>query len=213
MRSITVLFAAYCLGVSATAMSAGEPVQVTGDAEAGKGKAAVCAACHGAQGVSNNPQWPNLAGQNAKYIEKQLHNFKNPEESGRNNPVMYGQVVNLSDQDMADLAAYFATLPRAKGVADPELAELGRELYRGGNQERGISACIGCHSPAGQGNAAAAWPALSGQHAEYTKLQLYAFRSMERANDPNQMMRSVASLLNDQDIEALATYLQGLRPD
>ena len=184
---------------------------IVGDPAAGKEKAAVCAACHGANGNSVNPQWPNLAGQHAGYTAKQLHNFKNKDESGRNNAVMYGQAVNLSDQDMADLAAYYATLDRATGVADPELVAHGEQLYRGGDLERGIAACMSCHGPRGLGNQAANFPVLAGQHAEYTAAQLMAFRAMERANDPNQMMRGSAAKLTDRDIQAPASYLQGLR--
>jgi cytochrome c553 len=195
------------LGLAGAALGS---ILVDGDAGAGQQKAAVCAACHGPDGNSTNPQWPKIAGQNAAYLLKQLHNFKNP-DTGRNNPIMTAQVAALSDQDMADLAEYFAAQPPSPGVADPQLVETGQALYRGGDLERGIVACSGCHGPQGRGNAAAKIPALAGQHAEYTAAQLKAFRAMERANDPNQMMRDAAMRLTDQDIAAVASYLQGLR--
>lgn len=186
-------------------------ILIDGDPQAGAEIAAACATCHGPDGNSVNPQWPSLAGQGAPYLAKQLYNFQNPETSGRNNAIMYGQAVALEDDDIASLAVYYAELTMNNGFADPELAARGEQLYRAGDAERGLPACSGCHSPRGLGNAAAAFPRLGGQHAEYLSMQLQAFRSGERANDPNQMMRDVAAKLSDDDIAALASYLQGLR--
>ena len=137
---------------------------------------------------------------------------KNPEaEKGvRVNATMSGMADPLSDQDMEDLAAYFATQKGTIGEADPELVALGEAIYRGGNMETGVSACMACHGPSGMGNPAADFPALSGQHAKYTEIQLKAFRSHQRANDSSQMMRDVVARMTDKEIAAVASYIQGL---
>lgn len=179
-----------------------------GDAAAGKAKAQVCAACHGADGNSTNPQWPNLAGQHAKYTSKQLADFKAGEQ--RSNPVMAQQVANLSEQDMADLGAYFATLNPAGGFVSEEQLPLGQRIYRGGNQDSGVPACIACHGPSGAGDPMAGTPALSGQRVAYTVVQLEAFRSGARANDRNAMMRGTSRWLSDDEIRAVAEYIAGL---
>ncbi len=206
----------------ATPLWAADPVSgdaIVGDATAGQQKAMVCSACHGMDGNSlANPEWPTIAGQHAKYINKQLHNFRSGakgEEGAvvRNNVLMAGQAVGLSDQDIADLAAFYTTqtTQRSKGAA-PELVAMGEALYRGGDLTRGIAACSGCHGPNGTGNAEAIFPNLAGQHAEYTVLQLQNFRAGHRANDPGRMMRSIAVRLTDEQIQAVASYIQGLRP-
>ena len=182
-----------------------------GDAKAGLETSKTCVACHQVDGNSINPQWAKIAGQHASYLAKQLHDFKAGEAGGRNNPVMTAQVATLSDQDIDNLAAYFASQKMITGVADPELVQQGEDLFRGGDLERAIPACTGCHGPAGKGNPAAKFPALAGQHAEYTAMQLKAFRAMTRANDPNQMMRDIAIKMTDAQIEAVASYIQGLR--
>ncbi len=179
-----------------------------GSIEAGKQKAATCAACHGNDGNSLNPQWPSLAGQHATYIVRTLKAFKSGD---RKNVLMAGQVSGLSDQDMEDLAAWFQAQKPVHRTADPELVARGERLYRGGDIDRGISACIACHGPTGRGNLPAAYPALAGQHATYTATQLKAYADGNRKSDPNQIMRSIASLLNDDDIAAVASYIQGLR--
>jgi cytochrome c553 len=179
-----------------------------GDATAGKQKSASCAACHNADGNSTNGEWPKLAGQGAKYAAKQLREFKSGE---RANAIMSGMAAPLSDQDMEDLAAYFASQTITRGEADPELVALGQALYRGGNLASGVSACSACHGPDGAGNPEAGFPALGGQHAQYTETQLKAFRSMERANDAGQMMRNTAMRMTDAEIKAVASYIQGLR--
>jgi cytochrome c553 len=178
-----------------------------GDAAAGKTKSAPCAACHGADGNSVNPEWPKLAGQHADYIYKQLVEFKSGD---RQNALMAGQVAALSDQDMADLAAYYATLEPTIGEADPALVAKGEEIYRAGNAASGVSACIACHSPTGKGNPMAKFPMLGGQHATYSAIQLKAFRSGQRANDAGQMMRNIAGKMTDAEIEAVVQYMQGL---
>jgi len=181
---------------------------IVGDAAAGQAKAALCAACHGPDGIALQAEFPNLAGQGAKYIVKQLQDYKS---GTRNNPIMLGMAAGLSDQDMADLAAHFESLPAAKGIAeDREDLKLAESIYRGGITSAGIPACSACHGPSGNGNPAAAWPVLAGQSSTYLKQTLNHFRSEERANDPNLMMRSVAKRLSDSEIAALANYLQGL---
>ena len=182
--------------------------QAAGDAEAGKGKVAVCGACHGADGNSPAPNFPKLAGQGERYLLKQLHDIK----SGARPVVeMTGMLDNLSDQDMADIAAYFASQKMSVGAADPKLVERGEALFRGGKLEEGMPACTGCHSPNGAGNAAAGFPHLGGQHAQYVTKQLTDFREGNRTNDGDTMvMRSIAAKLSNKDIEAVSSYIQGL---
>ena len=178
-----------------------------GDAAAGQAKSALCATCHGADGNSPLAVNPKLAGQNASYIMKQLMDYKS---GARVNPTMSAMVAALSDEDIADIAAWYSSQEPTLQGADPEALELGEALYRGGNQELSVAACSACHSPTGQGNDPAGFPALSGQHSEYTLLQLKAFRSGERANDDSAMMRSIVERLTDAELEALASYVSGL---
>jgi cytochrome c553 len=182
---------------------------VDGDADAGKAKSITCAACHGAEGNSANPLWPNLAGQHAKYIVNQLGAFK---EGKRVNALMSSQAMLLSADDMANLAVYYEGLERAtQTVADPDLVDKGEALYRAGNAETGVAACIACHGPKGVGNAAAQYPSLSGQHAAYTEKTLKDYRSGERKSVAgNNAMNEIAAKLTDDEIKALASYVQGL---
>ncbi|MBZ9558866.1 MULTISPECIES: c-type cytochrome [unclassified Modicisalibacter] len=183
------------------------PIATPGSAEAGRDKAQICSACHGAEGVSQVPAFPNLAGQQASYLAKQLADIR---DGRRSVPQMAGVVAGLDDRDIADLAAYYASLPSHLGQADPALAERGRRLYKGGDPEAGLPACAACHTPTGQGLGAAGFPALSGQHPPYTRATLEAFASGTRDNDPNAIMRDIAARLSDAQIEALADYLSGL---
>lgn len=178
-----------------------------GDAEAGKAASAACAGCHGPDGNSVNPEWPKLAGQGSGYIVKQLHAFKGGE---RTNPTMAPMAMGLGDQDMENLAAYFSGQTMTQGAADESLVELGQKIYRGGNATTKVAACIGCHGPAGDGNPAARFPRLGGQHAKYTENQLHAFKTGERSTDPNKMMRNIAANMSDDEIRAVASYIQGL---
>lgn len=178
-----------------------------GDPEAGSRKAQICAACHGPDGNSTNPAWPSLAGQHAEYTGKQLHDFR---DGRRANPQMSPMAAPLSDQDIADLAAFYSSQKTTLGVVQPENVEPGQKIYRAGDPRSGLPACMACHGPNGTGNPAAAYPALSGQHADYTRLQLKAYKAEERSNDPSGIMRSVASKLTGKDIEAISDYLQGL---
>lgn len=182
--------------------------QAAGDPAAGKSKAQACAGCHGADGNSPTGQFPNLAGQHASYIVKQLEDFKAGKT--RRNEVMAPIVANLSHQDMEDLAAYFAAQTPAGGSAEEQYVERGAQIYRGGDPENNVAACMACHSPRGAGNPMAAYPRLAGQHAEYTVKQLQAFRSTERSNDPNAMMRTVTHFMSEEEMKAVAEYISGL---
>ena len=179
-----------------------------GDAEAGKTKSAVCAACHGADGNSGNPAWPSLAGQHAKYIYKQLMDFR---AENRVNAQMTGMVANLTETDMKDLAAYYASQSPDPVPFDGEKIVQGENIYRGGITETRVAACMGCHSPSGRGNGPAGWPSLAGQHPEYIVAQLQAFKSGARANDTGKMMRNVAARMSDLEMESVAAYLAGIQ--
>ncbi len=179
-----------------------------GDAEAGAQKAAVCGACHGMDGNSFNPEWPSLAGQSAEYIAAQLALFKS---GTRDNVLMSPNASILSEQDMADLGAYYARLKPAGLEADPAIYQRGETLYRGGDTERGLPACIACHGPRGEGNGPAQYPALRAQHANYTVIQLQAYANGSRKFINNDIMHIVASKLSEEEMRALASYVQGLR--
>tara|TARA_R110002126_G_scaffold12196_22_gene53242 strand:+ start:13858 stop:14484 length:627 start_codon:yes stop_codon:yes gene_type:complete len=187
---------------------------IDGDAEAGKAKATTCAACHGADGNSPADIYPKIAGQHAEYLYKQLTEYKlgmtSGGKEGRNNAIMFGMVATLSDQDMQDLAAYFSSLPMSSGTTPEDVISRGQQLYRGGDSDRGIAACIACHGPRGAGTNLAGFPKISGQHATYLKTTLQEFRSGARANDMNGMMQDIAKKLTDEDIEVLSQYLGGL---
>ncbi|MFI2811015.1 MULTISPECIES: cytochrome c [Microbulbifer] len=194
-------------------------VAAEGDPAAGKTKAAQCAACHGPDGNSPASAFPKIAGLGEKYILKQLMDVKSGE---REIPQMIGQLDNFDQQDLEDLAAYFASQQMQLSGAEPvsvmlnngenvDGLMLGRKIFRAGNPQTGVPACMGCHSPTGQGNAPAGYPRLSGQWSDYIETQLKAFRSGERANDgETRVMRSVASQLSDAEITAVAHYLAGL---
>jgi len=182
--------------------------QAAGDAKAGQAKAAMCGACHGADGNSAAPNFPKLAGQGERYLLKQMNDIKS---GNRNILEMTGLLTNMSEQDMADIAAYFASQSMSVGAADPALVKAGEALYRGGKLAEGMPACTGCHSPNGAGNDAAGFPQLGGQHAQYVAKQLTDFREGNRTNDgDSMMMRSVAAKLSNKDIQAISSYIQGL---
>lgn len=188
-----------------------------GNADAGKTKTAMCGACHGADGNSTAGTFPKLAGLGEKYLNKQLRDIKS---GTRSVAEMTGMLNALSDQDMADIAAYYASQTRqlAGSQENAKRLALGEKIYRAGNLETGVPACTGCHSPAGNGNAPAGYPALGGQHAQYIARQLRAFRTgahdaedpAARNNDDVKVMRGVAARMNDQEIDALANYISGL---
>lgn len=198
-----------CTIVALAALSASTPLLAAGDATAGQTKAAVCAACHGIDGNSSDPQYPKIAGQHADYIAHQLAMFKT---SVRNNPIMLGFSVTLTEQDMADLGAFFSSQAVKPDIADEALVAVAEPIWRGGDSKRGIPACMGCHGPSGAGNPASRYPALAGQHAQYTAGMLRRFRDGEtHGTDANALaMSQVAKTLTDAEIDALASYLQGL---
>ena len=188
------------LGIASTALA-------EGSAEAGKAKSAVCAACHGLDGNSVNPEWPSLASQHADYIVDQIAAYK---FGARQDVLMSPQAALLSDQDTADLAAYFSNQMLTAKEADPKFVSRGQRIYRGGDPERGISACIACHGPNGSGNPLAGYPAIASQHATYLANQLRLYASGERKG-ANQMMRGIASRMTEDDIRSVTAYIQGLR--
>jgi cytochrome c553 len=195
------------------ATEAGGPAAATaatGSVDAGKTKSLTCSACHGVDGNSVAPDWPSLAGQHAGYIVRQLQAYKSGE---RQDVTMSVFAMQLSDQDMADVAAYFASQTRTPKGADPAAISLGQQIYRGGIPERGIAACIACHGPTGQGNPLASYPNISNQHSAYLSKTLTQYKLGERRSDAdyNQMMRNTAEMLLENEITALAGYVQGLR--
>jgi cytochrome c553 len=192
--------------------------QQAGDAAAGGTKAAVCTACHGLNGNSANPEWPVIAGQNAAYSREQITAIKSGK---RLNPLMQPIVQTLTDQDIADLAAYYSQQTPTGHEADPSYWKAGQKLYRGGDAARGIPACMACHGPVARGNPAAGYPALQAQYAVYTVKQLENYANDARyAKDASgktqssanaQMMNLIASRLSVEDRRNLASYIQGIR--
>ena len=189
-----------------------------GNAEAGQAKAATCVACHGADGNSIAPNFPNLAGQSEAYLYKQLKDFK---EGKRKDATMDAMVLPLDDQAMQDVAAFYAGMKLNPGQADPALVNAGEAIYKGGIAEIGVPACMGCHGPAGNGNPGSGYPQLSSQKAAYTEKQLKDFRTsaqntsdtpVGRSNDPSKMMRNAVKRMSDNEIKAVAQYIQGLQP-
>ncbi len=181
-----------------------------GDAERGAGLAEICAACHGQDGNSVVPEWPKIAGQHPDYAARQSILIR---EQKRNVPEMYPMVMNLSDQDLWDIAAHYAQFEVDPGVADEELVARGRSLYQAGDHGAGIPSCSGCHGPAGDGIPGAHYPKLRGQHADYTADRLQRYRAGEHngEDDPySHIMVAVARNLSDEDIEAVSSYIEGL---
>ena len=179
-----------------------------GNPESGKEKVAVCSACHGVDGNSVVGLWPSLAGQNEKYLVKQLRLVKSGD---RVIDSMVGLLDNLQDSDLQDIAAFYASQKNKVGQADESKVELGRKLYYAGNLEKGVPACSACHSPRGLGNGPAAYPLLSGQQPDYVAKALKDYRSGERVNeDPSKIMASIAYKLDDVEIDALSSFVHGL---
>jgi cytochrome c553 len=208
--SFLAAFLAFGVHTSVFAAAALASPPLIGNAEAGQAKSAACVACHGIDGNSVDPAFAKIAGQHADYSVRHLHMFKSGE---RENPIMAAQAGLLSDQDMYDVAAYFATQKVRAGISDESLVARGQALYRGG-ASAGVPSCMGCHGPSGRGNPASKYPAIAGQHASYSKTQLERFRSgMVYGKDDSankQIMSQVAKNLSDADIEALASYLEGM---
>lgn len=204
-RAIALIALAGSATIALAQSDASKPDLAKGGAIAKK----ICSACHGTDGNSPTSANPKLAGQVPEYLSRQLVGFK--ANSERKNPVMLGMTVNLSSNDIRDLAAYYASQKAKEGIAkNRETVVLGRRLYRGGDISKGLPACAACHGAAGEG-LPAQYPRLAGQYAEYTEAQLRAFRSGERVNDPNRMMRMVAAKMSDAEIKAVSDYIAGLR--
>lgn len=193
---------------------AAENAAVKPDLEKAKSIAeSICVACHGADGNSPASAYPIIAGQGADYLFKQLKEFKAEEgkPAVRNNDIMAGMVAALGVDDMKSLAVYYSQQkPKPSAATDVKLVEAGRKLWRKGDFERGIPACAGCHGPSGTG-IPSLYPRLAGQYAEYTSSQLKNFRSEDRSNDPEKMMRTIADKMSDKHIKAVADYIAGLR--
>ncbi len=193
----------------ATPAFAAEPAAAAPKADIAKGQTistAVCAACHTADGSRGSPANPILAGQHPEYLVKQLTEFKSGK---RNNAIMKGFATTLSDEDMRNVAAFYASKSAKPGFAkNKELVALGERLYRGGDAGKAIPACAGCHSPNGAG-IPAQYPRMAGQHADYTEAQLTSFRGGARGN--NAQMSAIANKMSDREIKAVADYIAGLR--
>lgn len=203
MKSLLRIAASLLLVLSLQVFAQGDPA-------AGQAKSAVCAACHGMDGNSAVPNWPKLAGQHEQYLVRQSQLIKS---GARPVPEMAGIVAGVSDQDFMDIAAYFASQPRKGGVADEAAVELGERIYRAGNAESGVPACMACHGPAGEGNPLSGYPALAGQHAMYTAKMLTSFRAGDNWGEDDNLshvMNGSAEELEDDEIQAVASYIQGL---
>jgi cytochrome c553 len=208
-RSLRLLFVTLLGAFSSLGLAETLPVQV--DISAGQVKSQLCAECHGPDGKAIVPIWPKLAGQWPGYIIKQMWEFKAGDKGTRNNAVMLGMVNSLSNEDIVNIAAYYATLSPTIGMAtNDETLVRGENLYRGGDRVKGIPACTACHGPEGEGNALANFPRLSGQNAPYVVQQLKDFRDGDRSNDANHIMRDIAARMNSQDMIAVANYISGL---
>ena len=180
-----------------------------GNADNGETLIAPCAVCHGTDGISPAGSFPSIAGQGSKYLLKQLWDIKNGDRPA---VLMTGVLDGFSDQEMQDIAAYFASKERQKGASDASLVALGESIYRSGIKRKSVAACTSCHLPSGEGNNQASFPALAGQWPEYIEAQLKAFRQGIRANDGDGgMMRKTAMDLSDDEIAAVANYIYGLK--
>ncbi|KAA3643710.1 MAG: cytochrome c4 [Proteobacteria bacterium] len=183
-----------------------------GDAEKGQALSATCMACHGTDGNSVNPIWPTIAGQHPQYSERQLKLFKNGD---RPSATMMPMTMALSEQDMADLAAYFGQQEAKLLAADPAKIELGEAIYQGGIKDRDVPACLACHGPTGQGNPLSGYPVVANQHAAYMVNELNLFkqgRVVPGKDDVNgKIMADIAKYMTQEEIEAVASYMQGLQ--
>jgi cytochrome c553 len=174
-----------------------------------KHKVAVCHACHGINGISQNPEWPHLAGQNKRYFVKQLLQMQ--EGRTRNAPIMTPFIAAFNIKDMDDVATYYAKMARGVGHTPKRFIARGEALYRIGNYQKRIIACIVCHGPHGDGNAEAGFPLIAGQRARYTLMQLMAFKKGMRTNDLNHIMQDISQHMSYEEMNAVAHYIEGLR--
>ena len=198
----TVLTALILMLASVMAHAAGNP-------ENGQQLSEGCQGCHGADGNSPVGMWPSLAGQAPNYLIKQINDFKS---GARKNETMEPMVAALTDQEIADISAYFSSQKAtATGTVEDEgLVTLGKKIYKGGNHESKLMACAGCHGANAQGNNAAKFPSLVGQQAEYVIVQLDNFKNGARSNDMNNMMKDIAERMSSKEIEAVSAYLATL---
>jgi len=197
----------WCKAIILSYVAIALPAMAAGDIDAGQVKSVDCIECHGPGGNSTKPMFPKLAGQGEGYLFKQLMDFAS---GAREGIFMAGIVSDLSEQDMADMAAYFASTSHTPGAVSDVLLEQGQKLYRGGNKETGVPACMACHGPSGAGIPAAKWPSLSGQHIAYTEAQLADFANGSRHNDMNGMMRDIAAKMSKAERQAVSAYISGL---
>jgi cytochrome c553 len=191
-----------CLLIS---ISANTYVYASGNPAAGQEKSASCQGCHGVDGNSYSPEWPNLASQNTMYLAKQIRDFQSGE---RKDPTMSAMVGGLSQADVTDIVAYFST-QAVKGDATAK-SSAGKRLYEGGNRYSRTTACASCHGPNGVGNGPGGIPSLAGQKAGYTAKTLRDFKSGERSNDRSDMMQAISAKLSDKEIEAVSKFIAGM---
>ncbi|MGZ8181394.1 MAG: c-type cytochrome [Methylobacter sp.] len=206
------------LSISLVLTSATSILHAEGNITAGKQKAESCASCHGENGNSMVATFPKLAQQHSSYLDRQLHAFK---DGSRSDPMMSAMALPLTDEDIADISAYFATqkisansLPvlasddedeKPAGNKDVQtLIAQGSNLYRNGNLSSEVSACIACHGPFGEGNKPASFPALKSQHADYLIKTLTDFKSGSRSNNPENIMHMIAKKMTDEEIKAVS---------
>lgn len=208
MKKLVMLALVITIGLASFANASEE--KKMGDADKGKALSASCAACHGADGNSSNPEWPKLAGQSESYLIKQLTDYRNDK---RKNAVMSSMAKAIkSDEDVLHLAAFYANSEAKEGQAkNKDIVSEGESIYRGGIVEAGVAACSACHGPTGKGNPTAKFPKVSGQHATYALAQLQLFKSGERNNDTGKMMRNMAKKMSTAQMEAVSEYMAGLR--
>lgn len=198
--------------IALTAMPITTLAQADADVQAGQAKSAICAACHGADGTSIMPQWPNLAGQHEAYLDRQINLIKS---NARPVPEMMALVAGLTEDDIRNISAYYASQTPKVGVADASLVDAGRRMYQAGNADTGVPACMACHGPVGEGNPLAGYPALAGQHSVYTANMLNKFRDGNHWGEDDSsslVMVGVSARMTDHEIEAVSSYIQGLYP-
>ena len=209
MRKAILFTLVACFTQSVAFANEASKEHVTGDATKGKALSAVCAACHGADGNSVNPDWPKIAGQGEAYLIKQIKEFRSDKRAEATMTPMAKGIA--SDEDVLHLAAYYASQKTKSGTANKDKVALGEAIYKGGVMDTGVAACSACHGPTGIGNGPAKYPKISGQHAKYLVTQLKNFKSGSRSNDVGKIMRNIALKMTDAEMEAVAEYMSGLQ--